>query len=64
MNTNNVPELPDSTLLTVIDYIYVYKAVTKYYKVNTIVGCIDDSSCEAEQMNFIMPRWAEPRGIR
>ena len=63
INTNNVPELPDSTLLTVMDY--VYKAVTKYYKVNTIVGCMDptspkfnfqanmgDSSCEAERMNF------------
>ena len=42
INTNNVPELPDSTLLTVMDY--VYKAVTKYYKVNTIAGCMDSSS--------------------
>ena len=63
INTNNVPELPDSTLLTVMDY--VYKAVTKYYKVNTIVGCMepsssnfnfqanaDDKSCTAERMNY------------
>ena len=62
INTNNVPELPDSTLLTVMDY--VYKAVTKYYKVNTIAGCtnsskptkfnfqanVDDGSCDGEKM--------------
>ena len=60
ISTNNVPELPDSTLLTVMDY--VYKAVTKYYKVNTIAGCtnssspkfnfqanVDDGSCEEEK---------------
>ena len=63
INTNNVPELPDSTLLTVMNY--VYKAVTKYYKVNTIAGCIDpsssnfnfqanmdDKSCTADRMNY------------
>ena len=63
INTNNVPELPDTTLLTVMDY--VYDAVTKYYKVNTIIGCmdptspnfnfqanLDDKSCQAKQMNY------------
>ena len=42
INSNNIPELPDSTLLNVMDY--VYKAVTRYYKVNTITGCMNSSS--------------------
>ena len=64
INTNNVPELPDSTLLSVMDY--VYKAVTKYYKVNTIAGCtnssakhnfnfqanVDDGSCDEEKQTY------------
>ena len=63
INSNNVPELPDSTRLTVMKY--VYQAVTRYYKVNTITGCmnssspkfnfhanLDDGSCDEEQMTY------------
>ena len=63
INSNNVPELPDSTRLTVMKY--VYQAVTRYYKVNTITGCmnssspkfnfhanLDDGSCDEEQITY------------
>ena len=63
INSNNVPELPDSTLLAVMDY--VYQAVARYYKVNTITGCmnssspkfnfqanLDDGSCNEERTTY------------
>ena len=63
INSNNVPELPESTLFTLVDY--VYDAIRLYYKVNTVAGCmdplnpnfnfqanVDDNSCNDVRMNY------------
>ena len=59
----NLPELPDVLLLQTIQYIY--KAISKYYKINTHYGCtdsgspnfnfqanVDDDSCKMTRQNY------------
>lgn len=63
ISSANVPELPDFLLDEVL--IYVYKAIQKYYKVNTHYGCTDptspgfnfqaninDDSCDKTHQNY------------
>ena len=65
ITSTNMPQLEDSTRHTVVDY--VYKAVKKYYDINTNKGCldpdatnfnyfanVDDKSCKHDPppMNF------------
>ena len=63
INTNNLPDIPDTTVLAVMNY--VYRAVRRYYMVNTLNGCLDpkspkfnfqanvnDNSCDAHQANY------------
>ena len=62
ISSSNLPELPDVLLLETMQYIY--KSVTKYYKINTHCGCtdpdspnfsfqanIDDNSCSMIRQN-------------
>ena len=63
ISTSNVPEIPDVLLVEVSQYIY--KAVRKYYQVNTHHGCtnpqssnfnfqanLEDGSCKMTQQNY------------
>ena len=63
ITTSNLPELPDVLLLQTNEYIY--KAIKRYYKINTQFGCtdpespnfdfhanIDDMSCVKDQQNY------------
>ena len=63
ISTSNVPEIPDVLLVEVSQYIY--KAVRKYYQVNTHHGCtnpqssnfnfqanMEDGSCKMTQQNY------------
>ena len=63
LTSATIPELPSLIISQVSNYIY--KATTRYYKVNTHVGCtaytsknfnfhanIDDGSCKKEQQNY------------
>ena len=63
MTTSNLPELPDILLMKTSDYIY--QAIVRYYKINTIKGCMEmgspnfnfhanlnDQSCKKERSDY------------
>ena len=63
ITTTNLPELPDVLLMKTADF--VYQAIARYYKINTIMGCTDigspnfnfhanlgDNSCRNDRQNF------------
>ncbi|KAL5515604.1 hypothetical protein EMCRGX_G000795, partial [Ephydatia muelleri] len=64
INPTTLPDLPPTTVMEVANL--VYKAINRYYKMNTVFGCaadpsspnfnfqanIDDGSCKASSTNF------------